>query len=40
MFKILIGFILCLEFWTLGKTQCKQYVKHVDDESQSKGYRS
>jgi hypothetical protein len=34
LFKILIGFILCLEFWTLGKTQCvmqyvKQCVKHV-----------
>jgi hypothetical protein len=29
MFKILMGFILCLEFWTLGKTQCKQCIKHV-----------
>ncbi|KAH0945707.1 hypothetical protein HN011_004842 [Eciton burchellii] len=29
MLKILIGFILCLGFWILGKTQCKQCVKHV-----------
>jgi len=29
MFKILIRFILCLEFWTLGKIQCKKCVKHV-----------
>jgi hypothetical protein len=29
LFRILIGFILCLEFWTVGKTQCKQRVKHV-----------
>ncbi|KAH0945724.1 hypothetical protein HN011_011004 [Eciton burchellii] len=29
MFKILIDFILCLEFWTLGKTQCKQCVRHA-----------
>ncbi|KAH0945881.1 hypothetical protein HN011_001571 [Eciton burchellii] len=29
LFKILIGIILCLEFWTLGKTQCKQCVRHA-----------
>jgi len=29
MLRILIGIILCLEFWKVGKTRCKQRVKHV-----------
>jgi hypothetical protein len=37
MFRILIGVILCLEFWKVGRTRCKQWL---DDESQSKGRRS
>jgi len=37
LFRILIGFILCLEFWTLGKTQYKQHVKHVSMMSPREG---
>jgi hypothetical protein len=40
MFRILIGVIFCLEFWKAERTRCKQCVKYVDDESQSKGRRS